>query len=582
MSPEPLPSRTSLQHPAHFAMLGEGAPTRREQLTGDMVAGLSIAGLLLPEAVAYAGLANLPPQAGLIALLCGLVVYALLGTSRFAIVSGTSSSAAVLAATVLAEGQGGMAVQLGLAAALVATTGVLFIGAGLARLGGMSDFISRPVLRGFTFGLALTIVIKQLPKILDVHPTHTDTPRLALDLLRLLPHSNMLSVAVGVAALVILFGIGNRTRLPATLIVIVLGIAAGHWIDWHRYDIAVVGNIDLEHIAFGLPHQDRAGWTQTVELGIALMLILYAESYGSIRNFALKHGDPVSANRDLVAIGCANLVSGLLHGMPVGAGYSATSANEAAGARSRMAGLCAAVVIGAIVAFLLPQLSLTPEPVLAAIVIFAVSHSLHPAVFRPYWVWRRDRLVTVAALVAVLVLGVLHGLLAAIAVSLVLVLRGLAEPSVSVLGRLHEGHDFVDVSIHPDALQVPGMLILRPEVPLFFANAERVLSKVRGLVQGHPASPRIVMLSLEESPDVDASTIEAMTIFAAECKARGQRLLLVRLKPRVLRVLIRASGPALSADSLHELSVDESVHALEAESAPECGPEPGPASGAAA
>ncbi|WP_042589232.1 SulP family inorganic anion transporter, partial [Ralstonia solanacearum] len=333
---------SALQHPEHFAPLGAPPMPPRQRVLRDVLAGLSIAGLLLPEAVAYAGIANLPPQAGLIALLSGLVVYALIGTSRFAIVSATSSSAAVLVATVLAEPAANAGVQMALTAALVIAAGVLFMLAGAARLGGMSDFIARPVLRGFTFGLALTIVIKQLPKILDVTVHHSDTPRIALDLLREAGQANVHSTALGATALAMLFTLGRWGRVPSTLVVIVASLAAGYWIDWHQYGIAVVGAIDLQHITFGPPVLERSQWMQSAELGFALMLILYAESYGSIRNFALKHGDAVSANRDLFALGCANLVSGLLHGMPVGAGYSATSANEAAGAQTRLAGLCAA------------------------------------------------------------------------------------------------------------------------------------------------------------------------------------------------------------------------------------------------
>ncbi|AOJ02047.1 MULTISPECIES: SulP family inorganic anion transporter [Burkholderia] len=552
------------QHAAHFAALDEPPTPRGRRTALDALAGLAIAGLLIPEAVAYAGLANLPPQAGLIALLAGLVVYAIAGSSRFAIVSATSSSAVVLAATVISEAGPNVAAQLLLAAALVATTGILFILAGAARLGGMSDFIARPVLRGFTFGLALTIVIKQLPKILGVSIHHSDTLRVALDLLLGIPHCNVHSAALGATALAILFALGRRSRVPATFVVIVLGIAAGYWIDWHRFGIAVVGTIDLQNLAVGMPTLGRSEWMQAAEFGFALMLILYAESYGSIRNFALKHGDTISPNRDLVALGCANLVSGLLHGMPVGAGYSATSANEAAGAQSRMAGLFAAAVIAMIVWLLLPQLARIPEPVLAAIVIFAVSHSLHPEVFRPYWAWHRDRIVVIAALTAVIVLGVLHGLLVAIGVSLLLTLRQLSEPNVSVLGRLRESHDFVDVSMHEDAKPIPGVLIVRPEAQLFFANAERVLNMVRHLARDAQPSVHTVMLSLEESPDIDGTTIEALKTFAAECDARGWRLVFVRLKPNVLRVLQRAADGALRAGALSELSVDESLQLLAA------------------
>ncbi|MGG1946265.1 SulP family inorganic anion transporter [Trinickia sp. NRRL B-1857] len=554
-----------LQDPSEYAQPGARRPPA-QRLLKDALAGMSIAGLLLPEAVAYAGIANMPPQAGLVALLAGLTVYALLGRSRFAIVSSTSSSAAVLAATVNAQAGGGTA-QLAYAAALVAATGVLFVLAGLARLGGMSDFVAKPVLRGFAFGLALTIVVKQLPSILGVSSHYADVPRVAFDLMRHLPASNGYSVALGGIALAILFALGRRARIPATLVVIVLGIGAGYFIDWHRWGISVVGTIDVRDLGFGLPAFARTQWAQTAELAFALMLILYAESYGSIRSFALKHGDAMSANRDLVALGGANIVSALLQGMPVGAGYSATSANEAAGAQTRWAGMVAAAVVGLIVIFLRPQLARIPEPVLAAIVIYAVSHSLHPDAFRPYWVWRRDRLISIAALAGVLVFGVLHGLVVAIGVSLLLTLRDFSEPLVSVLGRLRDSHDFVDLSTHADARPVDGIMIMRPEAPLFFANADRVLSEARKLIAAQGGMLNTIMLSLEETPDVDGTAIEALRIFAAELRAHGQRLVLVRLKPRVLEVLGRAADDTLPRDALHELSVDECVQSVLAEAA---------------
>ncbi|MDC6134158.1 STAS domain-containing protein, partial [Burkholderia gladioli] len=218
----------------------------------------------------------------------------------------------------------------------------------------------------------------------------------------------------------------------------------------------------------------------------------------------------------------------------------------------------AALVIALIVWLLLPQLARTPEPVLAAIVIFAVSHSLHPAAFGPYWRWHRDRLLVVAAILAVLVLGVLNGLLVSIAMSLLFTVRKLSEPKISELGRLRDSRDFVDVSIHADAAPVPGMLIVRPEGQLFFANAERVLARVRQLAHAAGALTTIV-LSLEESPDLDGTAIEALKTFAAECEARGWRLRLVRLKPEVLEVLRRASDDGLREEALSELSVDDAV-----------------------
>ena len=528
----------------------------------DVIAGCSIAGLLLPEAVAYAGIANLPPQAGLIGLLIGLVVYGLLGTSRFAVVSATSSSAAVLAAITVSMAGGDLAQRLLLAAGLVILSGFFLVLAGLARLGGITEFIAKPVLRGFTFGLAITIILKQVASVAGVHPTHGDLPRFTYELIQDVSVWNVNGLIAALVVLLLLFAMSRWKSVPGPLVVIVLGIVLAHGVDLHHYGIGQVGTIDLADVSFDIPDLPRTEWLRLGELAFALVLILYAESDGSIRSFALKHGDKTSADRDLIALGLANLGSGLLHGMPVGAGYSATSANEAAGARSRLAGWCAAVVVAVIVALLLPQLALTPEPVLAAIVAYAVSHTLRLSVFRPYWVWRRDRLLVVAACVAVLLLGVLDGLLAGIGVSLLITLRNFSEPNVSQLGRLGSSHDYVDVTAHPEAKTLPGVLIVRPEAPIFFANVERILAQVRHLADAGQGAVHTLIFSLEESPDLDGSTIEALHTFAAGAAASGRRLLLVRLKPPALEVLSRSADEALPREALHELSVDECVQSL--------------------
>jgi MFS superfamily sulfate permease-like transporter len=288
-------------------------------------------------------------------------------------------------------------------------------------------------------------------------------------------------------------------------------------------------------------------------------MILYSESYGSIRSFALKHGDTVSPNRDLLALGASNLVSGLLHGLPVGAGFSATSANEAAGASTRLAGGISALVVLVIVLTVLPAIALTPEPVLAAIVIHAVSHTLNPAIFRPYFKWRRDRLVVLAALVGVLVFGVLDGLLFAIATSLMMMLRQFSESTVSVLGRLGESHNFVDMKVHTDATPIAGVIILRPDEPLFFANAERVLNLMRQTIADAGSSVQTVIVSLEETPDLDSTSLEALRDFFASPVLSTRHLLLVRLKHPVHEILNQLVPPSPTAPVFSGLSVDDAV-----------------------
>ncbi|MDB5732114.1 MAG: hypothetical protein JWQ03_2009 [Variovorax sp.] len=534
---------------------------RPGQLSGaDLVAGLSIAGLLLPEAVAYSSIAGLPPQSGVIALFAGLLMYGLIGHSRFAIVSATSSSAAVLlAASTSVAGGGDAALRVAIGAGVVLLAGVFFVIAGLARLGAVSSLIAKPVLRGFALGLAITIVVKQLPKVLDVHPAHGDFFRFAWELAAGWPHWNLAGGAIALAALALLRGLGRWRAVPAALLVIAAGIGldvAGYCQAW---GVAAVGPIALHFSRPEVPQLGRAEWLRLGELAFALALILYAESYGSIRTFALRHGDNVDANRDLFALGAANLASALFQGMPVGAGYSATSANESAGAQSRAAGLVAGGVVLLAVLTLLPWIAHTPEPVLAAIVIHAVGHSLNPATLRPYFHWRRDRLIALVAVAAVLLLGVLDGLLAAIGVSLLLLLRGMSRSAVSWLGRLGDSHDYIDTARHPEAVVPPGVLIARPEVPIFFGNADAVFATVRARMEAQQPPPARMVLSLEESGDLDATSIEALCDFAAWTRQRGAQLLLARVKDNVRDLLGRVHSSDLPAVAYAAWSVDDAV-----------------------
>ena len=536
------------------------AVTQGSTLGVDVLAGVSIAGLLLPEAVAYSGIAGLPPQAGVMALLAGLVCYGLLGRSRYAIVSATSSSAAVLAAGTLALAGPEGAARAAVAATLVLFTGGCFLLAGAARLGGLSNLIARPVLRGFTFGLACVIALKQLPNLFGLPPLHGDfVPLLLLRLLQSAGTLQLATMGTGVVALLLLFLCERVRRLPGSLLVIVLGVAASGWLAPHG--VTLIGAIDLTP-AWVLPTWPSSGqWLPSIELAAALLLVLYAESYGAIRAFALKHGDPVDANRDLLVLGLSNVVSGLLHGMPLGAGYSGTSANEAAGARSRLAGLVAAACVLLMVLLLLRWIERIPEPVLAAIVIHAVSKSWRLSVFKPYLQWKRDRLVALAAVVAVLALGILNGLLVAIAFSLVMLLRQLATPRLSVLGQLPGSHDFVDIAEHPSAQEQAGMLILRPEEPLFFANAESILALARQRVDEH-AGTRVVVLSLEESSDLDSTALESLADFATWLSARDIPLRVARLKDAVRELLLRAALPQLLPQALDFWSVQDAALAV--------------------
>jgi sulfate permease, SulP family len=529
--------------------------SRRLLDIADVLAALSIAGLLLPEAVAYSGLANLPPQAGVIGLFAGLLCYGLLGRSRFAIVSATSSSAAVMAAATTALGAGDEPTRVLLAGILVPCTGLAFVLAGSARLGAISNFIARPVLRGFAFGLALVIAVKQVPSLSGLHTQGGSFFSLLLQLGRALLAANPAALLTGVLALAGLFVLERIRRIPGALVVIVGGIAASGWLAGHG--VALTGAIHLQLAPPRFLRPDHFNWPQIIEFALALMFILYAESYSSIRTFALKHDDPVQPNRDLVALGVANLVSGLFHGTPVGAGYSGSSANDAAGAQSRASGLLAAAAILLLVVLCLPYIERIPEPVLAAIVIHAVSKSLRVAPLRTYFRWHRDRLITVIAILAVLVFGMLNGLLFAIAFSLAMLLQTLARPRLAELGRLG-AHDFVNIERFPNTKRSPDVLVLRPEEPLLFANADPILALARAKVQ-RVASVKLVVLSLEESPDLDATSLESLSEFSTWLAQRQVELRVARLKDGAREGLLRANIVQLPAAALEYSSVDDAV-----------------------
>jgi MFS superfamily sulfate permease-like transporter len=536
----------------------------RNLTLADCVAGASVAGLLVPEAVAYAHIANLPTQAALVALFAGLCCYGLLGTSRFAILSATSSSAAVVAAAVAGFGPGGAA-RLALASGLVLVTGLYFVLAGWARLGGITHFIARPVLRGFALGIAILISLRQVLSMVGLTAARSDVASVVWTLVSGVAHWNLTGLASGASALAVLALMARARRVPAALLVLALGAAVAHWLGWPGRGVPLVGPIEWQLQRPVFPALPAGDWRRLAELGFAMVMILYSESYGSIRAFALKHGDPIRANRDLLAIGTANIVSAVLQGMPAGAGYSGTAANEAAGAATRRAGLIAGAVVLLIIELLLPFLAQVPDPVLGAVIVYALSHTFDPAVFRPYFRWHRDRLVVLAAVGAVLWLGVLDGLLAGIAFSLAMMLRGLSIPAVSTLGCLGGGHDFVSIALHPEAKSVPGLLIVRLDQPMFFANAERLLGEARKRLLAAGDAVHTLVLSLEETPDLDSTCLEALRDFFQWSATRDTRLVLARLKPQVRALLTMLVGDTQGAPMLTNLSVDDAVHIARAE-----------------
>jgi MFS superfamily sulfate permease-like transporter len=531
-------------------------------MTGDVLAGMAVAGLLVPEAVAYAGIAGLAPGRALIAGVVGGLVYALVGRSRFAVVSATSSSASILAAALgtLAGGTG--AGGDALATAMTLMVGAIFIALGLFRLGGLAGFVSRPVLRGFAFGLAATIIIKQLPHLFRVSVPGSSIGQVLAGLITHPGQWHGPSLLLGALALAGLIGLRRIPGVPATLAVMACGIALGSIGPLAHSGIALVGPTPI-----GMPHlalpASLAVWEQIAQLAVPLTLIVFAESWGTIRSLALANGDTVSTNRELTAIGMANTASALVQGMPVGAGFSIGSANAEAGAKSRLSSTVASLATLALVLVAGPLIARIPEPVLAAVVISALLHALNPAPIARLFRLHRDQWIAFAAAIGVLLLGVLNGMLAAIALSVLQLLYRWSHPVTSELGLVGDGHDYVDISRHTDAARVPGMAIYRPNAPLFFANAETVFRTISETARG--AHAKVLILSLEESDDLDSTALDALEEFAQSLEQTGCRLILARAHDRVRDVLGAAGFGALAQTSTFSVA-DAAALAISSES----------------
>ncbi|MDD0811368.1 SulP family inorganic anion transporter [Curvibacter sp. RS43] len=526
----------------------------------DLLAGVSVAGVLLPEAVAYAAIAGVEPAHALLAALVGLCVYPLLGTSRFAIVAPTSSAAAVFASAVTLGGPA-------MGYALVALTGALFLVAAGLRAGFIGAFISRPVLRGFAWALAVTIVIKQLPHLTGLAAASSQVLPLLAQQLQAWPqwHGPSLVLGVGALALWLLLhhGLARWLFVPTSLLVLGLGVGLSAALGLDRQGVALVGPIAGLSLQGPLQGLSTELWLRAAEIAPALLLILFAESWGSVRSLALQNGDTVQANRELLALGAANLLCGLVQGLPVGAGFSAASASQAAGGRSRWAGVAAAAALALMLWWARPALALLPLPVLAAVVAAILSHKLWPQAMIATLRLGSDAWLALVAGAGVLLFGVLFGMLLAVGLSLLLALRRFAQPVLSELGQLPGTRDFLDCERHPETRVQPGILVVRPEEPLFFANAEQVFQQVRQRALARPT--QVVVLSLEMSDDLDSSAMESLAELSAALRQQGCLLLLARVKDKPREALLRlglADGGGYGHVALY-WSVDDAVRAAQ-------------------
>jgi SulP family sulfate permease len=513
----------------------------RPWLRPDLIAGVVIWSVVTPQAVAYAQIAGLPPQAGLMAAPGALLAYALLGTSRQLVVGATTATAAVSAAAVGGLADGNATRFAALSAALAIVTAVVFMAAGVLHLGGIADFISKPVMTGFLFGLGMVIALGQLPKLLGVKAGEGNFFPALADVLGELGDIQATTLAVGAGSVAVLVVCRRLLpALPATLLVLAGAILVSALLDLSAHGVAVVGNIPNALPDPAIPDVSADDVVALVTPAFGVMF-LSAEGIGVARALAVKHGYPVDVSRDLRAFGASNLLSGLSSGFVQCGGASQTAAADGAGARTQVAGLIAAGLVLLTGAFLAPLFEDLPEATLGAIVIVAVSGFFNVVELRRFAYVRRSAIFTaLLALVGVLVLGVLQGLVVAAGLSLVYVVERLGRPSVGALARDPATGVWGRADRHEGWEGPADALVARSDGPFLYPNANLVKDRVLALASEGDRRPRTVVLDMSPSIDLDLQTADTLEELREQLERDGIELCLAAVRAPAREVLDRA------------------------------------------
>ncbi len=513
---------------------------RRAWLPLDVIAGLTAAAVVIPKAMAYATIAGLPVQVGLYTALVPMVIYAFLGTSRPLSVSTTTTIAILTAAGLGQAAAGGDPASLLTASAtLTALVGAVLALAALLRLGFVANFISEPVLTGFKAGIGIVIVVDQIPKLLGIHFDKAGFLHNVVAIVQSIPDASLATVAVAAAMVAILVAFERFVpRAPAPLIAVACGIAAMSLFGLQLHGVSAIGDVPTGLPTLTLPSLALVEALWPAALGIALMS--FTETIAAGRAFA-ESGEPrLQANQELLATGLANVGGAFLGAMPAGGGTSQTAVNRLAGARTPLASLVTAAATLVTMLVLAPLLSLMPQATLGAVVIVYSLGLIQPGEFRSIAVVRRMEFVwALAALAGVVLLGTLQGILAAIVVSLFALSYQTADPPVHVLGRKRGTNVFRPRSDeHPEDESFPGLLMIRPEGRIFFANVGRVVDKIRPLILD--SKPKVVALHLRGVFDLEYTALKVFTEAEERMRADGIHLWLVGLNPGVLAMVQRS------------------------------------------
>ncbi|MFD7445709.1 SulP family inorganic anion transporter [Streptomyces sp. NPDC059909] len=504
---------------------------RRGRLRGDLVAGITVAAYLVPQVMAYASVAGLPPVVGLWAILPAIVLYAFLGTSRLLSV-GPESTTALMTATVVGPlAAGDPARYAVLASALAVAVGLMCLVAWAARLGFVADLLSRPILIGYLAGVALIMIVDQLTKLTGV-PTEGSGffPQL-LSFVGNLGEAHATTVIFSIVALLFLFLAARLPRaVPGPLLAVVLATAVVAAFGLEKRGLSVIGEIPA-----GLPGPELPALGDLPRLllpAVGVLLVGYTDFILTARAFATDDGGPrLDPNQELLALGAANLGAGTMQGFPVSSSASRTALAQSAGAHTQGYALVAGAAVLAVLLFLSPLLTNTPTAVLGALVVYAAVRMIDLTGFRRLASFRRrELLLALGCLIGVLVLDILYGVLVAVGLSVVELLSRVARPHDAVQGLVPGLAGMHDVDDYPQARIIPGLLVYRYDSPLFFANAEDFRRRALAEVAEQESPVRWFVLNAEANVEVDITALDALDALRRELTGRGIEFAMARVK----------------------------------------------------
>jgi high affinity sulfate transporter 1 len=516
---------------------------RRGWLRGDVVAGLTVAAYLVPQVMAYATVAGLPAVVGLWAAIAPLAVYALLGTSR-QLSAGPESTTALMTATALAPlAVGDPGRYAALAALLALLVGVICLVGGLVRLGFLADLLSRPVLVGYMTGVAVIMIASQSGKVIGAPVTGDEFVPQIRSLVRVIGETHWPTVVFSAAVLAVLFGLARWVpRWPGPLIAMLLATATVAIFPLDRSGIRLIGAVPA-----GLPSLGIGGiaWGDVATLVVAaggIAIVAFSDNVLTARTFAARKGEHIDANAELRALGVCNLGAGVSHGLPVSCSGSRTAVGDLVGSKTQLYSVVALAVLLTVMLTAHGVLARFPTAALGALVIFAALRLIDVAEYRRLAKFRRSELMLALLTAAgVLGLGVLYGVLAAIALSILDLLRRVARPHDSVQGFVPGVAGMHDIDDYPQAQLEPGLLVYRYDAPLFFANAEDFRTRAMAAVDENPNPVRWFVLNAEANVDVDLTALDALDQLRTDLTKRGIVFVMARVK-QDLRDQLRAVG----------------------------------------